>query len=64
MEVIINIVPSHMQPLSTRSSSKLDGAELEARVMADPTVRERLDGRPVVKTIVVPDKLVNIVVKG
>ena len=26
--------------------------------------RERLDGRPVVKTIVVPDKLVNIVVKG
>ena len=42
----------------------LDGAELEARVMADPTVRERLDGRPVVKTIVVPDKLVNIVVKG
>ena len=42
----------------------LDGADLEARVMADPTVRERLDGRPVVKTIVVPDKLVNIVVKG
>ena len=28
--------------------------------MVDPTVRERLDGRPVVKTIVVPDKLVNI----
>ena len=42
----------------------LDGPDLEARVMADPTVRERLDGRPVVKTIVVPDKLVNIVVKG
>ena len=42
----------------------LDSADLEARVMADPTVRERLDGRPVVKTIVVPDKLVNIVVKG
>lgn len=42
----------------------LDGAKLESEVMADPTVRERLDGRPVVKTIVVPDKLVNIVVKG
>ena len=42
----------------------LDGAKLEAAVMADPTVKERLDGRPVVKTIVVPDKLVNIVVKG
>ena len=42
----------------------LDGSDLETRVMADPTVRERLDGRPVVKTIVVPDKLVNIVVKG
>ena len=42
----------------------LDGAKLEAAVMADPTVKERLDGRPVVKTIVVPDKLVNIVVRG
>ena len=42
----------------------LDSADLEARVMADPTVGERLDGRPIVKTIVVPDKLVNIVVKG
>ena len=42
----------------------LDKDRLEAEVMADPTVMERLDGRPVVKTIVVPDKLVNIVVKG
>jgi leucyl-tRNA synthetase len=32
--------------------------------MADPQVREKIAGKEVVKVIAVPDKLVNIVVKG
>jgi leucyl-tRNA synthetase len=38
-------------------------AELEARARADDKVRAMLDGKQVVKAIVVPDKLVNFVVK-
>ena len=37
---------------------------LEARALQDPKVRPFLDGNRVVKTIVVADKLVNIVVSG
>jgi leucyl-tRNA synthetase len=37
--------------------------ELEARARADEKVRAMLDGKQVVKSIVVPDKLVNFVVK-
>ena len=37
---------------------------LRAHAMDDPKVRAFIDGKQVVKTIVVPDKLVNIVVKG
>jgi leucyl-tRNA synthetase len=37
--------------------------ELEARARADEKVSAMLDGKQVVKTIVVPDKLVNFVVK-
>jgi len=37
---------------------------LKARAMEDAKVRPFVDGKAVVKTIVVPDKLVNIVVKG
>jgi leucyl-tRNA synthetase len=32
--------------------------------LADERLRPYLDGKPVVKVIVVPDKLVNVVVKG
>jgi leucyl-tRNA synthetase len=38
-------------------------AELESQALADDKVKGFLDGKQVVKVIVVPDKLVNIVVK-
>jgi len=38
-------------------------AELEARALGDDKVKALLEGKQVVKTIVVPDKLVNFVVK-
>ncbi len=38
--------------------------ELERRALADGKVRALVDGKAVVKVVVVPDKLVNIVVKG
>ncbi len=41
----------------------LDRDALLAAVMADANVKKRLDGKTVVKTIVVPGKLVNLVVK-
>jgi len=37
--------------------------ELEARALAEEKVKQFLEGRQVVKVIIVPDKLVNIVVK-
>jgi leucyl-tRNA synthetase len=37
--------------------------ELEARALADDKIKTLLDGKQVVKAIVVPDKLVNLVVK-
>ncbi len=40
----------------------LDKDELEKRVLADPKIAKLLDGQRVVKVIVVPDKLVNVVV--
>ena len=39
------------------------GEELEARALADEKVKPFLEGKQVVKVIVIPDKLVNIVVK-
>jgi len=39
------------------------GETLEKLALADPKVKAALDGKQVVKFIVVPDKLVNIVVK-
>ena len=39
-------------------------AELERRALADPKITAFLNGKRPVKVIVVPDKLVNIVVKG
>ena len=38
--------------------------ELESRAKADPKVSAHIAGKQIVKVIVVPDKLVNIVVKG
>ncbi len=38
--------------------------ELKAQALDDPKIRPLLEGRQIVKIIVVPDKLVNIVVKG
>jgi leucyl-tRNA synthetase len=38
--------------------------DLEARALADEKVRSYIDGKAMAKIIVVPDKLVNIVVKG
>jgi leucyl-tRNA synthetase len=37
--------------------------DLEAKVMSEPRIAKHLEGKKVVKTIVVPGKLVNIVVK-
>ena len=37
--------------------------ELEALALAAPNVRAHIDGRDVVKVVVVPEKLVNVVVK-
>jgi leucyl-tRNA synthetase len=37
--------------------------ELERLCMAAPKVQARIDGRDVVKVIVVPEKLVNVVVR-
>ena len=39
-----------------------DKEELAERVLADPKIAKLLDGQRVVKRIVVPDKLVNVVV--
>jgi leucyl-tRNA synthetase len=39
-------------------------ARLKELVTADPQVREKIAGKEIVKVIAVPDKLVNIVVKG
>jgi leucyl-tRNA synthetase len=41
-----------------------DKAELEKRALNDEKVRPFIDGKPIVKVISVPDKLVNVVVKG
>ena len=38
--------------------------DLEALAKADPKIHAQIDGKQIVKVIVVPDKLVNIVVKG
>ncbi len=45
-------------------SAGLPRAELERRALALKRVRQYTDGKQVVKVVVVPDKLVNVVVKG
>lgn len=42
----------------------LDPDEMRRAVLADPAVMKRLEGKEAVKVITVPDKLVNVVVKG
>jgi leucyl-tRNA synthetase len=46
-----------------RVEAGLDREELAERVLADPKIAKLLDGQRVVKKIVVPDKLVNVVVE-
>ncbi|MGD0979915.1 MAG: leucine--tRNA ligase [Solirubrobacteraceae bacterium] len=46
-----------------QASSGLGEEELEALALAAPNVREHIKGREIVKAIVVPGKLVNIVVR-
>ncbi|MBP5212731.1 MAG: hypothetical protein J6Z30_07730, partial [Pyramidobacter sp.] len=43
--------------------SGLDKDALLAAVMNDENVKKRLEGKTIIKTIVVPGKLVNLVVK-
>jgi len=40
----------------------LDIEEMAERVLSDPKIAKLLDGQRIVKRIVVPDKLVNVVV--
>lgn len=42
----------------------LSREELQEKVLADPAVKARVEGKTVVKVISVPNKLVNVVVKG
>ncbi len=42
----------------------LSKEESQNKVMGEEAVRSRIEGKGVVKIIVVPDKLVNVVVKG
>jgi leucyl-tRNA synthetase len=42
----------------------LDKDELAKRVMEQPAAKNRIEGKEIVKIIAVPDKLVNIVIKG
>ena len=46
------------------SSPDATNAELEEMALADERVREYTDGKEIVKVVVVPKRLVNIVVKG
>jgi leucyl-tRNA synthetase len=43
--------------------SEISEDDLKSRVMKDKKIEEQLDGKKIVKTIVVPKKLVNLVVK-
>lgn len=38
--------------------------ELQTEIMSRPETKKRLDGKEIVKTVVIPGKLVNVVVKG
>ena len=42
----------------------LEKEELIRRVMAEPAAQNRLEGKEIVKSIAIPDKLVNVVIKG
>ena len=37
--------------------------ELQQKTLNEPTIQKRIEGKDLVKVIVVPDKLVNVVVK-
>jgi len=46
------------------ASPETPNEELEKMVFADEKVREYTDGREIVKVIVIPNRLVNIVIKS
>ena len=43
--------------------SEISEDDLKSRVMEDQKIIENLDGKKIIKTIVVPKKLVNLVVR-
>jgi len=47
-----------------RVAAGSDEAAVKAAAMADAKVAARVEGKTIVKTIVVPGKLVNLVVRG
>ena len=49
--------------LTKPNVSEIDEGDLKSRVMEDPKIIENLDGKKIIKTIVVPKKLVNLVVR-
>jgi leucyl-tRNA synthetase len=46
------------------TAPETSSSELETVALADPKVREHTDGKQIVKIVVVPNRLVNVVVKG
>jgi len=42
----------------------LDPEEMRQMILADPAVKSRLEGKEIIRVITVPDKLINVVVKG
>ena len=61
VEIIVQINGKLRHKLSVNSN--LDKEQLEEAVLADEKVAELLEGKNVVKTIVVPGRLVNFVAK-
>jgi leucyl-tRNA synthetase len=47
-----------------KAAPETESDELERMALADPKAREYLDGKEVIKVVVVPNRLVNIVVRG
>ena len=45
-------------------AADLSKDELEKSIMSEPSIIEKIAGKEVVKVIAVPNKLVNIVIKG
>ena len=44
--------------------AEADAREVEAAVLADPRIKDLVEGKPIKKVIVVPKRLVNLVLGG